>query len=725
MSNRFHNKWHRHNHHTYPLSAEPDSSHDPIASPSDPFKGDFVIQGSLSASAPTSAYAGYFTSNNTALCAIGGTTGFYASGGTTGIYAVGVSKDNGDIKLNEFGSSVTYPDISKPALYVDGSVNVLHALTAQSIWATQLYAASSIVQVTDMSLTEMSGFRVIGPTAQNLTITPYNFNTYAAVTLSGVPVSGNCWASFDGDLGTHRNLYVDNTANIGGCLQTDCISSHTVGQSAINIWNNINMHGYSISGIGNNSLAFQTGLKLGSNLDIPQNRHDLIVGDGSHAVQLSLLGNVSANGFDGSMIQVGNTNYHGSFGSANLTVGGEAGTDKEIWLHADTSNLRIATISENDILFATNNWNNVRMVITSGGNVGIGTNKPLYKLDVKGNSIFEDAYPEFGTAVTTNNTSPGNYIAFSMAVSSHPVWNIGMLSDNTGFFARGSDIGSPCGVWFNPEYTERKVFVNSPFIVMPSSGLGIDGDVFATKNIIASQNLSAQSLYASGVITALSGNSTDWNITHTIVQANSAIWSSAAAGSPWLSGSGLYSVILDPVSISSGDYSVAEGVGTTASGRGSHTEGHSTVASNDYTHAEGAGTIASGRNSHAEGFNTIASNNDAHAEGMDTTASGFASHAEGMSTSAIGYVSHAAGQLSYAFHDNTYVWSSFGTPVSSTTTSQYTVSAVNGVRLGTNVEIGGNVSFVGSTTYVGPVTASGSFLTVTVNGSAMKIPLYL
>ena len=69
MSNRFHSKYHRHNHHTYTNVANPDSGHDPIASPAAPFQGDFVIAGGLSASAPTSAYAGTFFSYNTALVA--------------------------------------------------------------------------------------------------------------------------------------------------------------------------------------------------------------------------------------------------------------------------------------------------------------------------------------------------------------------------------------------------------------------------------------------------------------------------------------------------------------------------------------------------------------------------------------------------------------------------------------------------------------------------------
>ena len=46
MSNRWHSKYHRHNHHTLSTANELDSSHDPIAAPDDPFLGSFVIQSS-------------------------------------------------------------------------------------------------------------------------------------------------------------------------------------------------------------------------------------------------------------------------------------------------------------------------------------------------------------------------------------------------------------------------------------------------------------------------------------------------------------------------------------------------------------------------------------------------------------------------------------------------------------------------------------------------------
>jgi len=46
---RFHNKWHRRNHHSLPSTGYPDSANDPIASPDEPFQGDFHLTGTLSA----------------------------------------------------------------------------------------------------------------------------------------------------------------------------------------------------------------------------------------------------------------------------------------------------------------------------------------------------------------------------------------------------------------------------------------------------------------------------------------------------------------------------------------------------------------------------------------------------------------------------------------------------------------------------------------------------
>lgn len=69
MSSKFHNKWHRFNHHTNPKSDPryPDSSYDPIASPESPFQGAFVLNGPLSANSSLSGFAASFASLSTAL----------------------------------------------------------------------------------------------------------------------------------------------------------------------------------------------------------------------------------------------------------------------------------------------------------------------------------------------------------------------------------------------------------------------------------------------------------------------------------------------------------------------------------------------------------------------------------------------------------------------------------------------------------------------------------
>jgi hypothetical protein len=67
MSNRFHNKYHRHNHHTDRIDDPryPDAAHDPIASVDFPFRGNFYMVGSLSATQGSlSAFAGSFVNVN-------------------------------------------------------------------------------------------------------------------------------------------------------------------------------------------------------------------------------------------------------------------------------------------------------------------------------------------------------------------------------------------------------------------------------------------------------------------------------------------------------------------------------------------------------------------------------------------------------------------------------------------------------------------------------------
>lgn len=66
MSNRFHNKFHRHNHHTDPTDRAtkyPDSAYDPIASRESPFKGEFYSEGDITTTQDISAFGNLNVNN--------------------------------------------------------------------------------------------------------------------------------------------------------------------------------------------------------------------------------------------------------------------------------------------------------------------------------------------------------------------------------------------------------------------------------------------------------------------------------------------------------------------------------------------------------------------------------------------------------------------------------------------------------------------------------------
>jgi len=97
MSNRFHSKYHRFNHHTSTNLANPDAGHDPIASPDSPFLGDFHLKGSLS------AFNNDLNSQNTAYF---------------GNKCIGLVAEGGNMAIKACGNSCVIGD-----LYVTGSVN--------------------------------------------------------------------------------------------------------------------------------------------------------------------------------------------------------------------------------------------------------------------------------------------------------------------------------------------------------------------------------------------------------------------------------------------------------------------------------------------------------------------------------------------------------------------------------------------------------------------------
>ena len=189
-----------------------------------------------------------------------------------------------------------------------------------------------------------------------------------------------------------------------------------------------------------------------------------------------------------------------------------------------------------------------------------------------------------------------------------------------------------------------------------------------------------------------------------------------------------------------------EGEGTSAVGVESHAEGHYNIVTGTISHVEGGNNSLGSWYSHVEGnsntlegpygagnhgeggFNKIWSNpsiggNYNHIEGSyNQILSGLNNcHVEGLSCIAAGEASHAAGYQSIAAHARTYIWSSNG--ASTTNSNQFMVSATNGVVLGNGININGELT-VNSTVSSGTFTITDTMLSLTINGSALWLPLY-
>jgi len=335
MTNRFHSKWHRGNHHSYNTPGSPDTSHDPIASPAAPYRGDMVVKGAISAMAPLSSYAAYYYSNGD-----NGTTLILKNEGADvdgiSIDATGIgmlvhtlSSDTGDIGTGEYGNNdVVYPTFTSGylALSTNGSAVVKGALSATSIWATAIYAASSVVMVTDMQVSELSGFTVIGSDYNKSVPATIDPDVQQVVHMQGIGVSGTSWASFAGDIKSGRDIYANNDINAGNDITVggDLVVYGTTSISSLNITNDLTVEGNT-----NISGSLSVGQNVYGGQDI------IVTGNSFVSGSLSVDGDVQLNQ---DLTLEGNGYLSGDVGIAsNLTVEGNTSISGDLYVDNNIS----------------------------------------------------------------------------------------------------------------------------------------------------------------------------------------------------------------------------------------------------------------------------------------------------------------------------------------------------------------------------------------------------
>jgi hypothetical protein len=142
MSSRFHNKYHRHNHHTLARTDPryPDASHDPIASPESPFYGDFVMRGCL------------FTTSDLFSTELTG-------------------KPAGNFEGYAFGIRSIAKQAGGVALSAVGDVNITGSLSANNITFT-----GQIIQTFNDPVTATGDFLIVNVNGSEKAIRLWNFS---------------------------------------------------------------------------------------------------------------------------------------------------------------------------------------------------------------------------------------------------------------------------------------------------------------------------------------------------------------------------------------------------------------------------------------------------------------------------------------------------------------------------------------------------------------------
>jgi hypothetical protein len=139
MNSLYHQKYHRHNHHTLPLSSDiyPDASHDPIASHEEPFQGDFVLDGTLYSAGldGTSQSVGVaLSSNNLCLHAIGDVN----ISGNMAVKSLTITPNHSEIKCivssnNQYDLTLNHTEYESKVWHVVENIEPLLNFTAPSV----------------------------------------------------------------------------------------------------------------------------------------------------------------------------------------------------------------------------------------------------------------------------------------------------------------------------------------------------------------------------------------------------------------------------------------------------------------------------------------------------------------------------------------------------------------------------------------------------------------
>jgi len=447
---RFHDKVHRKNHHTLPTVGYPDSGTDPIASYSEPFQGDFVLSGLLSAKTGVRSLSVYATSGmyceNMYVRSVTYTN--YISGqGTETIISDGALTGYGDNTMTLDYTKAIYA--KTPLFNITNNLSVVNTTYLNKL---SVNGTSNLNDVYSNSLNvsgDIYGKNITSTNQGGLNQISYKLIRQGAVsnakswelihfndTLSGsfgIRTNSDDYATSSNAFIAYRALnsikvdsvslwtndsnrfHINSSGNIG--IGTTSKIPTTYNRTLVEIFDNTITGGglLALGSLSGHSLIYRdeatNSLKIDSDRDYNsserRNKTDLTLNTGNNI-------NFRYNGTDKvTILSSGKTGINRVDPNTMLHVNGDITIDTGYYLNLHTTSAHTAikrNTSINGIEFYTNSQ--PRMFISDNGNVGIGTSTflhtPTDMLEVSG-SVGANSYRSKQGNPNNNNESTGGY----------------------------------------------------------------------------------------------------------------------------------------------------------------------------------------------------------------------------------------------------------------------------------------------------------------------------
>lgn len=392
MSSKFHNKFHRHNHHTTPVPDPryPDAAHDPIASQLAPFLGTFwlssgdiqIVNGEIYTQSGNSVQWSLATSDSvTTVLGIINSLFLPLTGGTV------------DGSLNVTGLTRAYGGMQiSNNLTVFGDISA----TGNSYFANTVYTTTSALSVVNLASNGPAFY--VGNNGSGDLASFYDLDTGTEVFHIGgqngsYPNIGVKTSTPNEALTVNGSISARNDIKTSGVIYTDGGNSTLWNAARTNVWENsatwniganasTNVRDNSGNWIFNNGNTFAGDMTIGTN----DNYKVVLETNNSPRVTVDTSGNVGIGttpGYkldvEGSVIRLA-SNATSGYGYIQF---GKSSTI--------TNNWHIGSEGNNNFVLYNGNFGSgsPKLLVDSGGNVGIGVTSPATnsRLDISGGGL--------------------------------------------------------------------------------------------------------------------------------------------------------------------------------------------------------------------------------------------------------------------------------------------------------------------------------------------------